>query len=128
MPAAKTLEQLTAKYQEFRSLGSIQSWAQLHDCRRLLQRIDQEIAQQKNAAKKEGLQLVKRELQESRKEAKERLSPETKHQRAMDDAERYNAADANALEASFKREKKADKESRKEKRIQKCGHVPRGGT
>ena len=105
MPAAKTLEQLTAKYQEFRSLGSIQSWSQLHNCRALLQRIDQEIAQQKNVAKREGLQLVKLELQANSKEAKGRLPRETRFGKALDGAEEGTAATAIAYAQSVKRQK-----------------------
>ena len=62
MPAAKTLEQLTAKYQVFLNPDNIQSWPQLRACSALLARIDQEIRQMTNEEKKAGLQATKEEL------------------------------------------------------------------
>ena len=118
MPA-KTLEQLTAKYQDFLDPAALKTWKQFRELSDKLRRIDQEIAQQKNVEKRSGLQSVKLQLQACRDTVKASLPRETKHQRAMDDAERDNAADANALEASFKREKKLEKETRAERRIQK---------
>ena len=84
MPAAKTIEQLTAKYARFRAIDGIQCWAAYRECSDMLRRLEQEIAQQRDATKKEGLLLVKQELQASRDDAKARLPPQTKFQRVLE--------------------------------------------
>ena len=88
MPAAKTLEQLTAKFQAFLDPETLNSWGELRELRTLLQKIDTDIAQQRNIEKKEGLQRVKVQLQESRDALLARLPAETKYGRVCDQAER----------------------------------------
>ena len=52
MPAAKTLEQLTAKFQAFLDPETLNTWGELRELRSLLQKIDTDIAQQRNIEKK----------------------------------------------------------------------------
>jgi len=118
MPAARTLEQLTAQYADFRALGSIRNWTDYRKCSGLLRRLDQDIFRQRNQEKKRGLQCVKDELKASRAEAKGRLSPETTFGLALASAEEGTTAVAIAYGESVKRLKTAATVVKTEQRLQ----------
>ncbi len=120
MPATKTLEQLTAKYEEFRAPNRIQNWVDYGKCSDHLVAIAKEIHQQRNQEKKRGLERFRDELRARRDEAKARLPPKTRFGAALDDAEMgTDATDADYKESGM-RMAQALRVVKKEAKVQKA--------